>query len=212
MGEDRLTIIDGECETAAVAEYESTRREAVRRGVIGAGAIVAASTIPILLRVGKAFAEADGDAAILEGAVGLEQTAVVAYDTAYRSKLLDKPVAGVARLFRDQEQEHADGLTQALESLGGTPPEPPQPAQVQGLGSVSSQEDILRFAVELEKMAIVAYIEAHRKLQSPDLLKTGTQIMCNEGQHLVVLRQALGASPAQSVPSAFEAGTDPAPK
>jgi hypothetical protein len=35
--------------------------------------------------------------------------------------------------------------------------------------------------------------------------------MSNEGQHLVVLREAPGASPAQSVPAAFEAGTEPAP-
>ena len=211
MSEDRLTIIDGDCDTAAVAEYEETRREAVRRGLVGGGAIVAASTIPILLRVGKAFARAEGDAAILEGAIGLELTAVVAYETAHRSKLLDEPLAAVARLFRDQEQEHADRLTKALEDLGGKAPPSPSPQDVGGLSAVSSQEDILRFAVELENMAVIAYIDAHRRLQSPALLKTGTQIMANEGQHLVVLRQALGASPAASVPSAFEAGVDPAP-
>jgi rubrerythrin len=119
-------------------------------------------------------------------------------------------VADVAKLFRDQEQEHADGLTQALEGLGGAAPRPPAPQEVEELGAVQSQEEFLRFAVELENMAVVAYIDAHRRLQSPDLLKTGAQIIANEGQHLVVLRQALGASPAESVPSAFEAGSDPA--
>jgi hypothetical protein len=44
------------------------------------------------------------------------------------------------------------------------------------------------------------------------LLKTTSQIMNNEGQHLVMLRLALGASPVALVPSAFEAGTDPAPQ
>jgi rubrerythrin len=212
MTDDRLTIRDGACDTTLVAEYEATRRDAVRRGVITGGAIVAAATIPILMRVGGAFAQTEGDGAILEGAVGLEQTAVVAYERAHESRLLDKPVADVARLFRDQEQEHADWLTRALEDLGGSAPKPPGPEDVAGLGAVSSQEDLLRFAVELENMAVVAYVDAHRKLQSPGLLKAGAQIMANEGQHLVVLRQALGASPAESVPSAFEAGTDPAPR
>lgn len=210
MSKDRLTIVDGECDTALVTDYEATRREAVRRGIVTGGAVIAGATIPTLLRVGRAFAQSDGDGAVLESAVGLEQTAVVVYDTAFKSKLLEKPLALAVRLFRDQEQEHADALSQALEDLGGTPPEPPTSAEVKGLGSVRSQEDILRFAVELENMAVMAYVDAHMKLQSPELLKTGTQIMANEGQHLVLLRQALGASPAQSVPSAFEAGIDPA--
>jgi hypothetical protein len=34
-------------------------------------------------------------------------------------------------------------------------------------------------------------------------LKTGAQIMADEGQHLVVLREALGRNPA---PNAFETG------
>jgi rubrerythrin len=211
MTDGRPTIRDGDCDTARVAEYEATRRDAVRRGVIAGGGIVAASTIPILLRVGGAFAQTEGDGAILEGAVGLEQTAAIVYETAYGSGLLEKPVAGIARLFRDQEREHAGELSQALEDLGGTPPVPPKPEDVTGLGAVSSQEDILRFALELENMAVVAYVDAHRKLQSPGLLRTSAQIMANEGQHLVVLRQALGASPAESVPAAFEAGTGPAP-
>jgi len=211
MGEDLLTIVDGECDTAAVSDYEATRREAVQRGIISGGAIVAASTIPILIWVGKAFAQSDGDGAVLESAVGLEQTAVVAYDTAIGSGLLEASVAVVVRLVRDQEQEHADALSRALEDLGGTPPGPPAAADVEGLAAARSQEDILRFAVELENMAVMAYVDAHMKLQSPELLKTGTQIMANEGQHLVLLRQALGATPAQSVPSAFEAGIDLVP-
>jgi rubrerythrin len=216
MNEDRLIITDGECDTALVAEYEATRRDAVRRGLVAGSAIVAASTIPLLLRVRNAFAKASTDEQVLEGAVGLEQTAVFAYDTAYDSGALQKPVADVARLFRDQEQEHADGLSAALEGLGGTPPKPPtDPAAVEvggtALTDLKSQTNILNFAVELENSAVMAYVEAHRKLKSPDLLKTGAQIMSNEGQHLVVLRQALGASPARSVPAAFEAGTEPAP-
>jgi rubrerythrin len=212
MSDDRLVITDGDCDTELIAEYEATRRQAVKRGLVGGGAAIAASAIPILLGVRKAFAQAEDDAKIVEGAVRLEQIAVVAYDTAYNGNLLTKPVADVAKLFRDQEQEHADALTQALQDLGGTAPEPPRPQEVEGLSSAKSQAQILSFAIDLENMAIQAYVDAHRKLQSPDLLKTGSQIISNEGQHLVVLRQALGASPAGSVPRAFEAGMAPPPK
>lgn len=211
MTGDRLIVTDGEADTAAVREYESTRRDLVRRGVLFGGLTVAAASVPTLLKVGRAFAQTDGDAQILAGAIGLEQTAVFVYGAARANGKLGPAAKAVASRLGDQEQEHADALSRALEDLGGTPPGPPAAADVEGLAAARSQEDILRFAVELENMAVMAYVDAHMKLQSPELLKTGTQIMANEGQHLVLLRQALGATPAQSVPSAFEAGIDLVP-
>jgi hypothetical protein len=85
---EKLVIIDGAVDTAVIAEYEATRREAVRRGIVLGGAVIAATAGPTLLRVGTEFAQSDGDA-ILKAAVGLEQTAVVAYDAAVGSGLLD---------------------------------------------------------------------------------------------------------------------------
>ncbi len=52
-------------------------------------------------------------------------------------------------------------------------------------------------------MAVAAYYEAHQKLQDAKLRQTGSSIMYNEGQHLVILRQALNQNP---VPNAFETG------
>ena len=139
---EKLVIIDGAVDTAVIAEYEATRREAVRRGIVLGGAVIAATAIPTLLRVRTAFAQSDGDAAILEAAVGLEQTAVVAYDAAVGSGLLDATVKPVAELFRDQEQEHVDGLRTALDALGGMAPAPPKPAEVMGLSDLKSQADV----------------------------------------------------------------------
>ena len=201
--DDRLLIRDGDVDTAVIAEYEATRREAVRRGIALGGVVIAATSIPMLLGIRNAFAQADGDAAILEAAIGLEQTAVVAYSAAVDSGLLDAKVKPVAKLFRDQEQEHADGLTTALEALGGKPPKPPQPEQVKGLADLKSQADVANFAIELETMAVGAYYDAHGKLKDAKLLETGAQIMANEGQHLAVLRPLVKKPP---VPDAFETG------
>jgi len=211
MSADRLVIVDGDCDTAEIADYEATRRDAMRRGLIAGGAVLAAGTVPMLLRVSNAFAQSDGDVGIIEGAVAIEQEAVAAYDFAFKSGVLSEPITQAARLFRDQEQEHANALTAALEDLGGEAPEPPEPADVQGLTELRSEQDVLAFAIELENAGVMAYIDAMSTLQSPGLLKTGAQIMANEGQHLVVLRLAMGVSPAASVPSAFEAGTDGPP-
>lgn len=203
---DGLVIRDGDAETAVIAEYEATRRAAVRRGMIIGGGAIAASTIPLLLNVRHAFAQAEDDAAILEGAIELEQTAVVVYATAAESGLLDPEVEKAAKLFGDHEQEHADALIAALSELGGNAPEPPGAAEIDGLDGLASQDEVLNFAIEIENMAIVAYGDAATQLESAELIQTGAQIVANEAQHLTVLRQQLGENP---VPEAFEIGKEP---
>lgn len=182
---------------------EVTRRAAVRRGVAFGGAVLAAVTIPSLVKVRDALAQADGDAQILEVAIGIEQTAVAVYDAAVGSGLLDEATMEIAELFRDQEQEHADALIAALEDLGGTPPEPPGAGEVDRLGHLRSQEELARFALELETIAVAAYYDAHAQLEDEALLRTVASIMANDAQHLVVLRQILGEDPS---PAAFVTG------
>lgn len=178
---------------------EVTRREAIGTG----GLILAAATVPALIAAGDALAEATNDVAILEGAAGLEQTAVVAYTSAVSGGLLDPATTRVARLFAKQEQEHLDALTAALKPLGGKVPPAPKPADVKGLSQAKTAADILTFAIALEEMAVAAYYQAQQQLQDGRLLQTGASIMANEGQHLVVLRTAAGKPP---VPNAFETG------
>jgi rubrerythrin len=202
---DGIVIRDGDVDTAIIAEYEQSRRELVRRGLVAGGAVVAATAVPFLLHARNAMAQADGDAAILEAAIELEQTAVFAYTAAAKGGKLGK-ATNVATLFARQEQEHADALTQALEGLGGkAPAKPTRPGDVDGLAKAAggNATDILNFAVELETMAVGAYYEAHSMLKSPKLLSTGASILANEAQHLVVLRQALRKNPS---PDAFVTG------
>lgn len=206
--ESRIIITDGEADTADVVAFERDRRDLIRRGIAAGGAVIAASSIPLLLGVRNAFAQSSGDTAIVEGAVGIEQIAVFAYATALDSGLLDKDTTVVAKLFRDHEQEHADALISVLMDLNGTvPPKPKSVADVdkvtKGLGDVKSQADILSFAIELETAGVAAYYDANQKLQDSKLLQTAAAIMANEGQHLVVLRQAVKKDP---VPNAFETG------
>ena len=172
------------------------------------GAAIAASSIPLLWSVRNAFAQAKGDTAILDRAISLEQVAVLAYDTAIEGGLLSPALTRVVRTLRAHEQEHADRLTTALTDLGGTPPAAPQGIAdvdkvVKGLSDAKSQADVVNFAIELETAAVAAYLDAHRELVEAKLLQTGASIMASEGQHLVVLRRAVGKDP---VPAAFETG------
>lgn len=204
----RIVIADGAADTEAVAAFERDRRELLRRGLALGGAAVAASAIPLLLSVRDAFAQASGDAAILEKAINLEQIAVVAYDTALSGGLLSPVALRVARRFRDHERQHAEMLTTALTDIGGVPPAAPRGVEsvdqvVKGLGDVKTQADVVRFLIELELAGVAAYHDAHGRLLETRLLQTSASIMANEGQHLVVLRLLVRADP---VPNAFETG------
>lgn len=209
MGADeRLRIIDGDADTSVVAAYERDRRALLRRGLTIGGGVVVASTIPLLLGVRNAFAKATGDAGVLENAIVIEQAAVFAYTTALSNPALPKDIVGLITIFRDQEQQHADALIKALKALGGVPPGKPTSIAgvdkvVPGLGDVTTRAQALHFAVALETAAVAAYYDAQTTLQDGALLQTAASIMANEGQHLVILRQALRADP---VPTAFETG------
>jgi rubrerythrin len=203
-----IIVADGRAETAQVAAFERDRRELIRRGLGLGGAVVAGSAIPLLLAVRNAFAASDTDGTILEKAITLERVAVLAYDTIVGRALLADRLDRQMRLLRGHEQQHADVLTKALTDLGGTPPPAPAGVQdvdqvVKGLDDVRTQADVLNFAIELETAAVAAYYDAQAKLVEAKLLQTGASIMANEGQHLVVLRQAARRPP---VPNALETG------
>jgi rubrerythrin len=204
----RIVIADGNADSAQVAAFERDRRELIRRGLGLGGAVVAASAVPLLLAVRNAFAESDTDGTILERAITLERVAVLAYDTILDGDLLADRIARQVRVLRGHERQHADVMTKALTDLGGTPPAAPSGVEdvdkvVKGLGDVRTQADVLSFAIELETALVAAYHDAHGKLVEAKLLQTGASIMADEGQHLVVLRQAADRPP---VPNALETG------
>lgn len=185
----------------------ATRRDLARRGLIAAGAALGAAAAPAASR---AFAQtedtSDTDSELLVGLIGIEQTAVLAYETAAAAGALG-PAAPIAKLFGTQEQEHADALIAALAEIGGKPLPAPRIEDVPGLTEATTAEDYLNFAVDLENQAIAAYLEANKLLGNGDLLKTSSQICANEGQHLVVLRQALGTDP---IPGPLPSGSETA--
>jgi hypothetical protein len=207
-GAARIPIADGHATTAEVAAYERDRRELLRRGLGLGGAVVAASSIPLLLAVRDAFADEDDDTTLLAQAVKLEQATVLAYDTILRRGLLSGRLQALARILRGHERQHAATLTTALKDLGGTAPPGPAgvadvDAVVKGLGDLRTQADVVAFAIELETAAVAAYYDAQAKFVEARLLQSGASIMAAEGQHLVVLREAARRPP---VPSALESG------
>ena len=141
---------------------------------------------------------AEADVEILNSALDLELMAVAAYKGG--AALLKGDVLDIGKTFLEQEQEHADGLTGAISDVGGTPN---KAKSSYDFPELNSQEDVLRFAVDLENTAVAAYIDALPKLSSGDLRGTAAAILTNEAEHISVL---LGALDMPQVPEAFVTG------
>ena len=148
------------------------------------------------------------DVKILNSALDLELAAVAAYTAG--ASLLKGDALEVGKQFLAHEQEHADGLTGAIKQLGGTPNKAKtkdQYAEQLGLSRLKDQRDVLEFAVDLENMAIAAYVDAIPRLSSAELRQTGASIVSNEAEHVSVLIGALDpGDPAKQVPDAFVTG------
>lgn len=142
------------------------------------------------------------DVMILNAALDLENTAIAAYTAG--AALLKGAVLETGKLFLAHEQEHAAGLAQAIRDLGGTPNKAkPAAAYAKGFPKLRSQNDVLRFAVDLENTAVAAYVDAIPKLSDPKLRQTAAAINTNEAEHISVLLGALGKPP---VPDAYVTG------
>jgi rubrerythrin len=154
----------------------------------------------------RSTGDGQGDVRILNAALDLENTAIAAYTAG--ATLLKGDALAVGKQFLGHEQEHAGGLGQAIKDLGGTPNKAKSAEEYgQGFPSLRSQRDVIAFAIDLENMAIAAYIDAIPKLSSGELRQTGAAIVANEAEHVSVLLGALRPSDAEAqVPDAFVTG------
>jgi len=147
-----------------------------------------------------------GDAETLNRVLARELAAIRAYEDTM--PLLHGRALASAEEFRAQEQEHVNAILKALRGLG----EAAEPAdeEIESEG-IQTQADALGFLYEIESVSVARDLRAlsHVSAAWPRVLLSS--IAANQAQHLVLLRRALGADVAESVPEAFEDGTTPAP-
>ena len=146
------------------------------------------------------------DRAILNGALTLENTAVAAYATGI--PLLRGEVRRSAERFLRQEREHAAALTRLVREMGGEPNRPKPPAEYRAaFPQLPDQAAFLRFASDLENVAISAYAEGIPKLKDPRLRQLTSSIFCDEAQHFtVLLGERHRGDPRAAVPEPFVTG------
>ena len=183
----------------AAVEVENIDRSAfLVRGALAAGAIYGAAAMTPFVR--KVFAQGSmGDIDILNFALTLEYLEATFYQEAAKQvKGLSGEISGYVETFGAEEQEHVDGLTAAIEDLGGTPAKAPK---VDFGDAFSSQDSFLELAITFEDTGVSAYNGAGPQLQSKELLATAGAIVQVEARHAAAIRFAAGEDPT---PEAFD--------
>lgn len=146
------------------------------------------------------------DVEVLDSVLSQELTAVDAYGRAL--PLLRGGTLAVAGQLRGQDQAHVDAITKAIRGLGGETDaeaaefEPPGPR---------GREEALLLAYEEENAALGQILGAAPELNTSAPKMLAASLAASHAQHLVALRQLLGAGLSASVPDAFEIGDVPAP-
>lgn len=150
--------------------------------------------------------EKGSDAAILNESLARELTLLDAYTRG--QELLSAQQRAVGRQLRAHEQEYVDAVTKAIRGLGGDTEAEPEALD---FAEVRGQTAFLKLAYELESAALVTYIEAAPRLYTAAPRTLDASLAAGHAQHLVVLRQALGADAVASVPEGFDGGEVPPP-
>ncbi|HET7121869.1 MAG TPA: ferritin-like domain-containing protein [Solirubrobacterales bacterium] len=146
------------------------------------------------------------DAEVMNELLTRQMAVVVAYKEAL--PVLPEPERAAARRFRGQEQEHVDATLKALRGLGDDA-EPG--AETIEAPPLRDPGDALRFLYEMESATIDLEVNAITRLTGDWPRGLVATMLGNQAQRLVLIRRGLGAKPLQSIPSAFEDGTTPAP-
>lgn len=140
-----------------------------------------------------------GDVQILNTAIGAELEAIAAYQLGADSGLLTPPVLALAVTFQGHHKEHVALLSSTVEKLGGKAVLAKAKYNFP-VEQLKSQLDVLKFAAQLERGAVSAYLGAVPLFGNRDLAQAAASILGDEAMHWAVLNQAIGEVP---VPSAF---------
>ena len=181
-------------ELAAVEVAGMSRSSFLMKSALTVGAVYGTAAIGPF--VGKALAqEGGGDVEILNFALTLEYLEADFYAQAQKLEL-EPDVAKLAKLFGDQEAEHAAALADTVSQLGGTPVEKPT-----FTFPMEDQASFLKLAQTLEDTGVSAYNGAGPQIEAPEVLAAAGSIVQIEGRHAAAIRLLNEDNPA---PNAFD--------
>ena len=162
---------------------------------------------------GDTMAEINENNALLNRGLEAEYTAIAAYETAIASGKLNEKAVDLANTFKKQHNDHAEAIKGFVQQLGGQPVEKKSSQEYISklpADKLTSQENILRIAAHLEKMATIGFLKQVSELNDRKMAQTISSISSDEAMHWATLRNALGEAPVpfSFVPLNFEEAPD----
>jgi rubrerythrin len=194
----------------------------------GAGGALVLAAAPTLLRPAAARAQSTDDEDLrdyLEEAIALEQVAVFAYASAAERQTGGGGDGGgggselerILRRFGDHSEAHVTAWREAIDQLGFDAPPEPESADdadafealddpranelselLRGADRAREREEIVEALIAIEEELLRFYLDAAPGLDSEDLATTGAEVAGCAAQHLVVLREQRGDTPAEA--------------
>jgi hypothetical protein len=152
-------------------------------------------------------AEKEHDVKVLNDLLGRQLAAVEAYERVLPR--LHGSDRAEAEQFRAQEQEHADATTKLLRRIDGEAVPTEEAIETDDL---TTRAENLELLYEMESATTDFELGVVGKLTIDWPRPLISSMAANQAQRLVLLRRALGASPSETIPSAFETGETPAPE
>jgi hypothetical protein len=185
------------------------RRGASRAVVVFLTAILIAGTSGCGAHGHGASADSDkaADNEILNEILAQELTLVESY--APSLTLAHGRARRLALLLRGQDQAHVDALNKAIRGVGGEAVAEPLPLEGK---RPANEAEALTLAYEEEDAALGQASGSAPNLETGAPLGLAAALAASHAQHLVVLRQLLGAGLSASIPAPFESGDEPPPE
>jgi hypothetical protein len=196
MSDERLANPElAECEVDGLS-----RSSFLLRGALAAGAVYGTAAVAPFVSSALAAGTAGtaGDAEILNFALTLEYLESDFYNVKGRQVGLSGPAKSYATLFGEQESQHVQALSAAIEQLGGKPIAKPK-----FVFPVTNEKTFLALASVLENTGVGAYNGAAPSLKSKQVLAEAGEIVQIEARHAAAVDLLIGKSPTPN--GAFDA-------
>jgi hypothetical protein len=161
-----------------------------RSALFGAASAIALVGMPLMTHFVEAAQSADpDDLQTLNSAIELERAGIKAYVDAAGTGLLTPAVLQIAQGFIADHSAHRDALVAAVIAGGGVPT---KGTTILSYPPLTSQADILEFALVVEQKAASTYLSVIPDLKNRDLAQVAGSILGVETTHVSVLSNALG--------------------
>ena len=158
-----------------------TRSSFILRGALAAGGLYGLGAVTPF--VSAAFAESGGgDVEILNFALTLEYLETDFYKVKAKSLKLSGAVRNVAAEFGDQEAQHVDALTKAIQGAGGMPAKKPT-----FVFPATDEKSFLGLAYVLENTGVGAYNGAGPAIKNVALLAAAGSVVQVEARHAATI-------------------------